>query len=222
MPVPVPWPCSSWAITADKKPLKPPRFFRGGFVLRPLLLPGNLLSFTVRKVCISVKTRKLTLLGLLSAIALTIFMVEAQIPPVVPLPGVKLGLANIVTVFTVFTLGKKEGAAVLFVRIFLGAVFAGNFSTILYSAAGGGCAILVTILLRKILKDNQLWIAGCLGAVAHSVGQMAMAIAITATPALAVYLPVMIAISIVTGLFTGLCAQFLVNRGGNLWKTILK
>ena len=51
---------------------------------------------------------------------------------------------------------------------------------------------------------------------------MAMAIAITATPALAVYLPVMIAISIVTGLFTGLCAQFLVNRGGKLWKTILK
>ena len=172
--------------------------------------------------CFALKIRKITLLGLLSAIALTIFMVEAQIPPIVPLPGVKLGLANIVTVFTVFTLGKKEGAAVLFVRIFLGAVFAGNFSTILYSAAGGGCAIGITILLRRLLRDNQLWVAGCLGAVAHSVGQMAMAIAITATPALAVYLPVMIAISIVTGLFTGLCAQFLVNRGGNLWKTILK
>lgn len=168
------------------------------------------------------KTKKLTLLGLLSAIALTIFMVEAQIPPVVPLPGVKLGLANIVTVFTVFALGAKEGAAVLFVRIFLGAVFAGNFSTIFYSAAGGGCAIAVTILLRKILKSNQLWVAGCLGAVAHSIGQMAMAIFLTQTPALIVYLPILIAISIVTGLFTGLCAQFLHNRGGTLWKTILK
>ena len=58
------------------------------------------------------KTKKLTLLGLLSAIALTIFMIEAQIPPVVPLPGVKLGLANIVTVFAVFALGPKDGAAV--------------------------------------------------------------------------------------------------------------
>ena len=167
------------------------------------------------------KTKKLTLLALLSAIALTIFMVEAQIPALVPIPGVKLGLANIVTVFTVFTLGPWEGAAVLFVRIFLGAVFAGNFSTIFYSAAGGLCAIGVTILLRKILTNKQLWVAGCLGAVAHSIGQMAMAVLLTGTPSLAVYLPVMIAISIVTGLFTGLCAQFLVNRG-KLWKIISK
>lgn len=165
--------------------------------------------------------KKIARLALLAAIALTIFLVEAQIPALVPIPGVKLGLANIVTVFTVFTLGPKEGAAVLFVRIFLGAVFAGNFSTIFYSAAGGGCAIAVTILLRKILTKKQLWVAGCLGAVAHSVGQMAMAVLLTGTPGLLVYLPVMIAISIVTGLFTGLCAQFLVNRG-SLWKTISK
>lgn len=167
------------------------------------------------------KTKKLTLLALLSAIALTIFLVEAQIPALVPIPGVKLGLANIVTVFTVFVLGPREGAAVLFVRIFLGAVFAGNFSTIFYSAAGGICAIGVTILLRKILTNKQLWVAGCLGAVAHSIGQMAMAVLLTGTPSLAVYLPVMIAISIVTGLFTGLCAQFLVNRG-KLWRIISK
>ena len=168
------------------------------------------------------KVKKLTTLGLLSAIALTIFMVEAQIPPLLPMPGVKLGLANIVTVFAVFALGAKEGAAVLFVRVFLGAVFAGNFSTIFYSAAGGAAAIGVTILLKKILKPDQLWVAGSVGAIAHSVGQMAMAILISGTPGLAVYLPVMIAISIVTGLFTGLCAQFLVNRGGKIWKTISK
>ena len=167
------------------------------------------------------KTRKLAYLGLLTAIALTIFMVEAQIPAPVPLPGVKLGLANIVTVFAVFALSPKEGIAVLAARIFLGAVFAGNFSTIFYSAAGGGCAISVTTVLRKILKPNQLWVAGCFGAIAHSVGQVAMAAALLGTLSVAVYLPVMILISIVTGLFTGFCAQFLVNRG-NLWKTILK
>lgn len=165
------------------------------------------------------KTKKLTLLALLTAIALTIFMIEAQIPPVVPLPGVKLGLANIVTVFAVFALGAREGALVLFCRIFLGAVFAGNFSSIFYSAAGGTLAILVTILLRKVLTRKQLWVAGALGAVAHSVGQVGMSILITGTPGIIVYLPPLICISIVTGLFTGLCAQFLVNRG-NLWKTI--
>ena len=78
-----------------------------------------------------------------------------------------------------------------------------------------------TILLKKILTTKQLWVAGSLGAVAHSIGQMAMAILLTSTPGLIAYLPVMIAISIVTGCFTGLCAQFLVNRG-NLWKTISK
>ena len=163
------------------------------------------------------KTRKLVLLGLLDAIALTIFMIEAQIPALVPIPGIKLGLSNIITVFAVFALGPKDAASVLFVRIFLGAVFAGNFSTILYSAAGGACAICVTIGLRKILGKKQLWIAGVLGAIAHSIGQMAMAIALLETPGLIAYLPVMIIASILSGTFTGFCAQFLVNRG-NLWK----
>ena len=168
------------------------------------------------------KTRKLTLTALLTAIALTIFMVEAQIPPIVPLPGVKLGLANIVTVFAVFALGWKEAAAILFCRIFLGAVFAGNFSSIFYSAAGGLGAILVTILLRLVLTNRQIWVAGSLGAVAHSVGQVCMAVFITGTPGIFVYLPPLAAVSILTGLFTGLCAQFLVNRGGNAWKITSK
>ena len=65
------------------------------------------------------KTRKLTTLSMLTAIALTIFMVEAQIPPLTPVPGIKMGLSNIITVFIVFAIGPKEAAAVLFVRIFL-------------------------------------------------------------------------------------------------------
>ena len=65
------------------------------------------------------KIRKLTTLSMLTAIALTIFMVEAQIPPLTPIPGIKMGLSNIITVFIVFAIGPKEAAAVLFVRIFL-------------------------------------------------------------------------------------------------------
>ena len=168
------------------------------------------------------KVKKLTLMARLCAIALTIFMNEAQIPPLVPIPGVKLGLSNIVTVFAVFVLGPGEAAVILFGRIFLGAVFAGNFSSILYSASGGLLAILVTIGLRKILTQRQLWIAGCLGAIAHSIGQMAMAVLVTGTVSIAVYLPIMIVCSIVTGIFTGLCAQLLVNRGNKLWKTYFK
>ncbi len=168
------------------------------------------------------KTRKLTILALFTAIALTIFMVEAQIPALVPIPGIKLGLANIVTVFLVFAVGSREAALVLTARIFLGAVFAGNFSTIFYSAAGGLLSILATIGLKRVLTAKQLWVAGALGAVAHSVGQMAAAILISGTPGLAVYLPVMVVCSIISGLFTGLCAQALLNRGDKFWKTFLK
>lgn len=168
------------------------------------------------------KVKKLAILALLTAVALIIFVIEAQIPAIVPIPGVKLGLANIVTVFTVFAIGGKEGAAVLACRIFLGAVFAGNFSTIFYSGAGGLCAILATIGLKRILTMKQLWVAGCVGAIVHSIGQMAAAVAITGTPGLIIYLPVLIAISILTGCFTGLSAQTLLNRGDKLWKTIFR
>lgn len=168
------------------------------------------------------KTKKLTVMAMLTAVALTIFVVENQIPAPVPLPGIKLGLSNIVTVFAVFALGSGEAAAILFVRVFLGAVFAGNFSTVLYSGAGGLCAILVTIAVKRILKKNQLWVAGCLGAMAHSIGQMAVAVAVTGTPGLLIYLPALLVCSILTGAFTGLCAQLLVNRGNTLWKTFFK
>ena len=166
------------------------------------------------------KTKKLTTMALLCAIALTIFMVEAQIPSPVPLPGVKLGLSNIVTVFAVFVMGPVDAILILAGRIFLGAVFAGNFSSILYSTAGGALAITLTIFSRKILKENQMWIAGCLGAMAHSVGQMIMAVLVTGTPSIIIYLPVLLICSIITGIFTGLCAQLLVNRGKKIWKTI--
>ncbi len=168
------------------------------------------------------KTRKLTTMALLSVIALTIFILEAQIPTPVPIPGVKLGLANIVTVYAVFALGAREGAGILFVRIFLGAIFSGNFGSIFYSAAGGFLAILTTIALKAVVRENQLWICGCLGAIAHSLGQMIVAVWVSGTPSVLIYLPVLVVCSIFTGLFTGLCAQILLKKGKNLWKTIFK
>ncbi len=89
-------------------------------------------------------------------------------------------------------------------------------------SGGGALAILVTILLRRVLNKDRLWVAGCLGAMAHSVGQMAVAILVSGTPGLVIYLPVMLGCSILSGGFTGLCAQVLVNRGKDLWKTSSK
>ena len=166
--------------------------------------------------------KKLTRMALLTAAALTIFMVEAQIPPIVPIPGVKLGLSNIVTVFAVFQMGPREAAAILAARIFLGAVFSGNMATIFYSAGGGLLSILLTIGLKHILTVRQIWVAGILGAIAHSVGQILVAVLLTGTPGLFINLPIMIVCSSVTGLFTGLCAQALCNRKDSIWKTTSK
>lgn len=158
------------------------------------------------------KLKDLTRMALLTAIALTIFLVEARLPGLAPVPGIKLGLSNIVTVYAVFALGPGKAAAILVCRVFLGAVFSGQMSTIFYSGAGGACAIAVTILSRRFLKDNQIWVAGVLGSIAHCVGQMAMAVLLTSTPGLAAYLPWMVLVGIFTGAFTGKCAQYLTER----------
>ena len=158
------------------------------------------------------KGNKLTSMALLTAIALTMFLVEAQIPPLIPVAGVKLGLANIVTVYAAFTLGGREAAAILAVRVVLGSVFSGQVMSLMYAAARGTLALLVTLGLKRILTGKQIWVAGCLGAVAHNLGQIAVAIAVTRTPALISYLPVLLVSGLAAGLFTGLTAQALINH----------
>lgn len=156
--------------------------------------------------------KKLTRNALLTAIALTIFMLEAQIPPLVPIPGVKLGLANIVTVFALFTYGSRDALMILLVRVFLGSVFSGQMTTFFYSLAGGLLCFAVTLLIKKIVTDKQIWVASIIGAIFHNIGQILMAILITSTPGIAVYLPILLVSGILTGLFTGLCAQFLYGK----------
>ena len=148
------------------------------------------------------KSRRLALSAVLAAIALTIFVLEAQIPLPLPVPGLKLGLSNVVTLF----------ALAVLVRIVLGNIFTAQIMALLYSLAGGLLSFAVMALLLRVLKRSQLWVAGVFGGIAHNLGQMAVAVAVTGTPALLMYLPVLLLCGIVTGAFTGLCAQLLRNR----------
>lgn len=157
-------------------------------------------------------TRRVTRLALLTAIALTIFMVEAQIPAVFTIPGIKLGLANIVTVWIMFNYGAKDAVLVLSARIFLGAVFAGNLSTILYSAGGGFLAWCVLWGLSKVLTRKQMWLASPVSGVFHNIGQLGVAAAVMETTVVFAYLPWLIIAGVCAGVFTGLCAQFLSDR----------
>jgi len=159
-----------------------------------------------------VELKRLTRCALLTAIALTIFVAEAQLPPLI-LPGMKLGLANIVTVWAMFSLGPRDTLLILLSRILLGAMFAG-LSTLPYSLAGGLACYLLMVLLRNVLTERQLWVCGAFGAAAHNLGQMVAAVIIARTPQLVVYLPVLLALGILAGAFTGLAAQFLLARVG--------
>lgn len=156
--------------------------------------------------------KRLTKLALLTAVALILFVLEAQIPAPVPIPGVKLGLANIVTVYAMFRFGPRDTLLVLLTRVVLGSVFAGSVMALWFSLAGGLLCWAAMAALRKILTERQLWVCGILGAMCHNLGQMAVCLAVYRSWAVAVYLPVLLLSGIVTGLFTGLTAQFLLKR----------
>ncbi|MGI5962277.1 MAG: Gx transporter family protein [Lawsonibacter sp.] len=156
--------------------------------------------------------KRLTRLALLTAIALTIFMAEAQLPPLVPIQGVKLGLANIVTVYAVIAMGPGDALLILTGRVFLGAVFSGQMMTLLYSAGGGLLAWLIMVVLSRFLTSSQIWLCSPVAAVFHNLGQLLVAAGVMRTWVVMAYLPYLILSGILTGLFTGLCAQFLLNR----------
>lgn len=156
--------------------------------------------------------RRITLLALLTAIALIIFMVEAQIPPPIAIPGVKLGLANIITVYAVFTLGAGDALLILVARIVLGAMFSGQMMTVFYSLGGGLLAWAAMLALKKLLTREQIWLCSPVAAVFHNIGQLTVAAAFMKTWAVMAYLPYLLLAGVAAGLFTGLCAQFLIRH----------
>jgi len=155
-------------------------------------------------------TRQLTLCAVLTALALALSYLENLIPLslLVPLPGVKLGLANIVTVFALYALGPGQALLILIARCLLGAMFAGNLNALLFSLLGGLSAMLVMILLSRS-RHLSVYGVSMGGAAAHNCGQVAAAVITLGTAAPAAYLPVLLWISLLTGALTGFVASLL-------------
>ena len=147
---------------------------------------------------------RLTTDAMLTALGLGIWFLEAQLPPLVPIPGVKLGLSNIVILFALFRLGPADAAAVLLTRVLLASLFGGQAVSLLFSLCGGLLAFLVLWPVRRIVTTRQIWVAGILGALAHNPGQI--------QDAIFAYVPILIISAILTGLFTGICAQGAIRR----------
>lgn len=164
------------------------------------------------------RVRALAQSALLAAVALTIFVLEAQIPLPLPVPGLKLGLCNIVTLFALCRLGRGWSLAIVLTRIVLGNLAMGQVMAMLYALAGGLLSFLVMALIFRRLGQSLLWVTGAFGGIAHNLGQMTVAVLVTSTPALLVYLPVLLLCGILTGAFTGLCARLLCERLPNTMK----
>lgn len=152
--------------------------------------------------------KKLTVLALYATLSLIIFTVESAIPPLVPVPGIKLGLANIITLILLRNATAKDALLVLVVRIFLASFFFGQAVSLLYSLMGGFLSLAAMALINKLLKRRFLFLTSTVGGLFHNLGQLLAAWLITKVPGVLAYLPFLIPGGIITGLFTGLCAHF--------------
>lgn len=153
-------------------------------------------------------TKKLTTLALFSTISLAIYAIESAIPPLVPIPGIKLGLANIITLILLQFFSVKEAALVLLVRMLLSTLLFGQALSLLYTFAGGLLSLLLMALVMQLLHRKMTYLTGAVGGLAHNLGQLLAAFFITSTAGVFAYLPFLILSGILTGLFTGLCAGF--------------
>ena len=156
-------------------------------------------------------TRRLTHLALYTAIALTVFVIEAQIPVPVPVPGVKWGLSNVVTLAALLFLGRRDTGLILASRIILGALVLGRPSALLFSAAGGLLAYLTMAFCIRLLPRSQIWVVSILGAMAHNTGQLFAAAIYLRSATVFAFAPTLIISAIVTGCLTGLIALRLLR-----------
>jgi heptaprenyl diphosphate synthase len=162
------------------------------------------------------KTKRLTLLSILLAISIVLAIVESFLP-VIPIPGVKLGLANVVTLIVLFTYGEKDAFMLLIMRILLVSLLRGNIFSVTFflSFSGGMMAYIFMVIFNKLRVFSIVGVS-IMGAFGHSVGQIVMAIIILNTRELIYYFPYILVLSVITGVFTGLLAA----RANQIMQTV--
>lgn len=152
--------------------------------------------------------KKLTALALYTTLSLAIYAVESMIPPLVPIPGIKLGLANIITLVVLRRYSPGDACLVLTARILLSSLLFGQAVSLFYSLAGGAFSLLAMYLTGRLFGRKMSFLTGAMGGLTHNLGQLLTALVLTATPGVLAYLPFLALSGILTGLFTGFAAAF--------------
>ena len=158
-------------------------------------------------------TQKITLCGILAALAMAISLLERYIPMDLLLPGLKLGLANIVTVYAVLRIGKKEALMIFLTRVILVSVVSGRLSSLLFSLVGGMLAWGITCALKPLL-NRAVSVVGLsiAGAACHNIGQIIVGIFTVGSVSVLSYLPYLLILSIPMGFITGQILHLFLKR----------
>lgn len=157
------------------------------------------------------RTKRVALLGLLTALALVLSWVEWLIPLSVTVPGVKLGLANLAIIFTLYRLGNRAAWGLSLLRVFLVTFTFGNAYSLWYSLAGAVLSLTVMMLMRRTGRFSLLGVSVA-GAVCHNLGQIAVAAVVLGSGSMVYYLPVLLVSGVVAGICIGAVAATLVQR----------
>ena len=158
------------------------------------------------------KTSQLILIALMSAISLGLYALENLIPPIVPVPGVKLGLANIVTLVCMYILDTRSAFVVLLVRILISTLLFGQPVSFVFSLFGGVLSFLTMAFLKRFMDKSNIWAISVFASFAHNAGQIIAAIIITGEYTVAYYFLFLVISSVITGVFTGVSAQTVIKK----------
>ena len=158
------------------------------------------------------KSKRIAQISALTAMALTVHIIEGYIPPLIAVPGVKLGLANVVTLAALYFLPPGDVFLIVIIRVLLGSFFSGRPISFVYSAAGGIAAYFVMLAAQKKVPLNKIWVSSVCGAVANSLFQVFAAAAVLKSTAVLYYFFPLAALSVLCGAFTGIIAQNVVTR----------
>ena len=146
-----------------------------------------------------------------ACLAMILSFVESRIPPLTAIPGIKMGLANIAVLFTLYKMGTREAAVVSAVRIIIIALLFGSFVSFMYSLAGAVLSFSVMLVLRRIKLFSEVGVSVA-GGVCHKIGQIAMACALLETNVIVYYLPFLLLSGTVTGVLIGIVSALLIKR----------
>ena len=157
------------------------------------------------------KTKKVAFLGMCIALSMILSFVESQIPPLAAVPGVKVGLPNIVMVFMLYKIGAKDTAIVSILRVILVGILFGTPLSMIYSLVGAALSLIGMILLKKTNLFAPITVSVA-GGILHNIGQIATACIVMETAQIAYYLPVLLISGTIAGILIGLTAAMILKR----------